>query len=129
MRTLIVSMIAALILAAAAEGKVVDITSVKQFDEIIAASKGKSQAIVVDFHATWCGPCKKLAPELTQLANEQAGKLIVLKIDVDQVGALAQRHQVSSIPALFLYKDGKQVAQEVGFMPKAKLAEWVAKAN
>lgn len=129
MRTLIVSIIAALILATAAEGKIVDITSVKQFDEIITASKGQPQAIIVDFHADWCGPCKMLAPELKKLADEQAGELIVLKVDVDQVGALAQRHQVSSIPALFLYKDGKQVAQEVGFMPKAKLAEWVAKAN
>jgi len=127
MRTLILSLIAALILASAAEGKVVDITSAKQFDEIIAASKGKPQAVVVDFHAEWCGPCKKLAPELKKLADEQAGKVVVLKIDVDKVGDLAQRHGVKSIPALFLYKDGKQTAQTVGFQTKDQLAAWVAK--
>jgi len=79
--------------------------------------------VLVDFWATWCGPCRMLAPIIEEIAEEQAGKLKVGKIDVDQQPELAMTFRVASIPTLILFKEGKAVAQSLGYKPKAQIEE------
>lgn len=80
--------------------------------------------VLVDFFATWCGPCKMIGPVLEQISNERAD-LKIVKVDVDQNQDLAMRYGVMSIPTLILFKDGKPVAQQLGFMPKELLLKWI----
>ncbi len=87
------------------------------FDETIAGG-----VVLVDFWATWCGPCRMIAPMIDQLADEFAGKAKVCKVDVDECASLAVRFQVASIPTLILFKDGQLVQTMVGARPKAELA-------
>ncbi|WP_349421194.1 thioredoxin [Staphylococcus felis] len=78
---------------------------------------------LVDFWATWCGPCKMIAPVLEDLAADFDGKADVLKLDVDQNQATAAKYEVMSIPTLIVFKDGESVDKVVGFQPKENLAE------
>ena len=74
--------------------------------------------VVVDFWATWCGPCQMLGPELKKLAEEQEGVIKVCKINVDEESELAERFNVMSIPTILIYKNGQQTAKQVGFCKK-----------
>lgn len=76
---------------------------------------------VVDFWATWCGPCRAIAPMLEQLAGEYAGKAKVAKLDVDSNTKTAMRFNVRSIPTILFFKDGKLVDQVIGAVPKTHL--------
>jgi len=80
-----------------------------------------SQPVLVDFWATWCGPCKMVAPTVAELANEFEGKAKVGKVDVDKEGSLAQEYNISAIPALLIFKNGKVVEQLVGVRSKEDL--------
>ena len=122
MRLAALALLACLSVAAAAADGVVQVESAKQFDEAIANTKG---VVVVDFYADWCGPCKMIAPTLSEVAKSNPGTVTVLKVDVDKHGELAQRFKVEGIPALFKFKDGKQVDSTVGAMPKDKLTAWI----
>ena len=82
--------------------------------------------VLVDFWATWCGPCKMIAPILEELAVEQDGKLTIAKLDVDANNAAAQRFNVMSIPTLILFKNGELAERLVGYMSKDQL---LAKLN
>ena len=77
--------------------------------------------VLVDFWASWCGPCKMLAPTVEQIANEQAGKVKVGKVNVDEQQELAAQFRVMSIPTLILFKNGEVAAQTVGVQPKAQI--------
>lgn len=77
--------------------------------------------ILVDFWAVWCGPCKQIAPMVDALADQYAGKLKVGKVDVDHNQIVAQQLRITSIPALFLFKGGKVVWNQVGAVPRSKL--------
>ena len=77
--------------------------------------------VLVDFWAEWCGPCKMLVPVLEELAVDYDGKLKIAKVNVDNNPNLAQRYKVRSIPNLILIKDGEQVGQIVGALPKGEL--------
>ena len=85
--------------------------------------------VLVDFWATWCGPCKMVAPVLEEIANEKADLLKVAKLDVDENPGTARDFQVVSIPTMILFKDGEPVKRIVGAKGKAallrELAEWV----
>lgn len=77
--------------------------------------------VLVDFWATWCGPCRMLAPIIEEIANENEGTLKVGKVDVDEQSELAMKFGIMSIPTLILFKDGKPVAQSLGYKPKAQI--------
>ncbi len=93
----------------------------ENFDEIINGDK----PVLVDFWATWCGPCKMLAPTIEELAEELKDEVVVAKLDVDKAQEIAVKYQVMSIPTLILFKDGKEVKRTVGFQPKAKLLDFI----
>lgn len=73
--------------------------------------------MLVDFWATWCGPCKMLAPVIEDLGGKYNGKAVVAKVDVDQNQGLAARYGVMSIPTVVFFKDGKEIGRKVGVMP------------
>ena len=91
------------------------------FEEAIAGSK----PVLVDFWATWCGPCRMIAPVIEQVAAEFEGRAVVGKVDVDEEPGLAQRFGVMSIPTLIVLKDGKVVEQAVGARGKADVAAMI----
>ena len=82
---------------------------------------------LVDFWATWCGPCKMIAPILEELAPEVEGKANIAKLNVDENQATASEYEVMSIPTLILFKDGEPVDKVVGFQPKEQLAALIEK--
>lgn len=83
--------------------------------------------VLVDFWATWCGPCKMIAPVLEEIASEMDGQLTVGKLDVDENGITAQQYGVMSIPTLILFKDGEPVDRIVGFKPKEALVSQLSR--
>ncbi|MBW3574077.1 MAG: thioredoxin [Actinobacteria bacterium] len=93
------------------------------FQEEIASS---SETIIVDFWAEWCGPCRKIAPVLDELAAEHAGKLRVAKLNVDDNPETARRFQVMSIPTLLVFQDGEPKKRLVGAKGKSQLSAELA---
>ena len=85
-----------------------------------------STPTLVDFWATWCSPCRMIAPILEEIAAENEGKLIVAKLDVDSNPTVTANYGIQSIPTLILFKDGKPVERVVGFMNKKKLMDKLA---
>ena len=81
--------------------------------------------VLVDFWASWCGPCKMIAPAVAEIAQEQAGKVKVGKVNVDEQPELAGSFQVNSIPTLMLFRDGQPVKVTVGAMPKEQIEEFL----
>ena len=93
----------------------------KQFNEFIQEGK-----VLIDFFATWCGPCKMLSPVIEQVANEHP-ELKVVKVDVDEAPAIAAKYGIQAIPTLFLLKDGKTVANSMGYINKNQLENFINK--
>ena len=81
--------------------------------------------VVVDFWAEWCGPCKQIGPALEELSNEMAGKVKIVKVNVDENPGSPAKFGVRGIPALFLVKDGKVVSNKTGAAPKAAIQGWI----
>jgi thioredoxin 1 len=88
------------------------------FDETVS---GSSTPVLVDFWAEWCGPCKMIAPVLEEIARDQAGRVTIAKLNVDDSPDIAQRFGVMSIPTLLLFKDGELTHRMVGAKGKGQL--------
>ena len=107
-----------------ANENVIHIGSEEAFDKLIAGDT----PVLVDFWATWCGPCRMIAPIVEEIANEYAGKVVVAKVDVDEMGELAQRYRIMNIPTLMLFKQGQLVDKTIGARPKVALEQMLNKA-
>ncbi len=83
--------------------------------------------VLVDFWATWCAPCRAIAPILDELAQEFDGKARIVKIDVDENPSLASQYGIRSIPTLFVFKNGEKVDATMGMQPKAQLSSLLNK--
>ncbi|WP_126975207.1 thioredoxin [Frigidibacter oleivorans] len=81
--------------------------------------------VVVDFWAEWCGPCRQIGPALEEIAEELAGKVKIVKVNVDENPDSPAQLGVRGIPALFMFKDGQVVSNKVGAAPKAALQSWI----
>ena len=92
----------------------------EQLEELIATSE---TPVFCDFWATWCGPCRMLAPVIEELASDFEGKAVIGKVDVDENEALARKFGIMSIPSVFIFKNGAVADKLIGFRQKAQLAE------
>jgi thioredoxin 1 len=104
------------------ETQVRPVTDISFEADVLTAAR----PVLVDFSAAWCGPCQTLAPILDDLAEEHAGRVDVVKLDVDANPATTNRYGVRGLPTLMLFKGGQPIAQQVGVLPKARLKSWLA---
>ena len=90
-------------------------------DEVLQSG----ETVLVDFTAAWCGPCKRLAPIVEEIAEAMKGKVKVGKLDIDEAPITASKHGIKSVPTLMVFKDGKAVGQHLGLTTKAKILDLV----
>ncbi len=88
-----------------------------------------SEPVLVDFWAEWCGPCKMIGPSLEEISNELAGKVKVVKLNIDENQQTAIKYGVRSIPTLIMFKNGEPVDMKVGAGPKSDLQKWIQTAS
>ena len=93
--------------------------SEKEFNNLVSDGM-----VLVDFYATWCGPCKMLGPVLEELSSDR-DELKIVKMDIDQNSNLAKSYGVMSVPTLMLFKNGNMISKQVGFMPKELITKWI----
>jgi thioredoxin 2 len=101
----------------------IPVTSSSEFEELLRDSPGP---ILVDFWASWCGPCRTVAPELEKLARERAGRVIVAKVNTEELPEVAGRFAIRSIPTMILFRGGKEASRVTGAMPANAIAERLA---
>ncbi|MBQ9739281.1 MAG: thioredoxin [Alphaproteobacteria bacterium] len=89
--------------------------------EVLNADK----PVLVDFFATWCGPCRQMLPIVEELSEEMAEKIKIVKVDVDEAPKTPENYDIQSIPTLILFKGGQVVDIKTGAMPKSQLIEWI----
>jgi thioredoxin 1 len=100
-------------------------TKKKSFKELINSS---STPVLVDFYATWCGPCQTLSPIVQEVAKEMRDQLKVIKVDVDRNPAAAQQFQIRGVPTLILFKGGKVLWRKAGLMTRRELTSSIQNA-
>lgn len=93
----------------------------ENFDEVV----NNNPIVLIDFFATWCGPCKMLAPVIEELADEDIPNVVICKVDVDEERELANKFGITSIPTLFVMKDGKVDRKAMGFKTKEQLKNMI----
>lgn len=103
--------------------KITYVKSANEFDDLLA----KEKFVLVDFWATWCAPCRMIAPVIEQLADKYDGKITVAKVDVDENQELSIRYGIQSIPTVVLFKDGKVEAKEIGVKPLSSFTKMLDK--
>ena len=92
--------------------------------EVLKADK----PVLVDFFATWCGPCRQMLPIVTELSEEMAKDVKIVKLDVDEAAAVAEKYEIQSIPTMILFKDGQVKATRNGASTKAELESWISES-
>jgi thioredoxin 2 len=107
-------------------GEPIELHSSADFDRLVTNS---SLPVVVDYWAPWCGPCRMVAPELQKVAARQAGQVIVVKVNTDELSDLGERFAIRSIPTLAVFAGGKEVARETGARHAAEIEALVARAR
>src|ERR1700758_2213843 len=100
-------------------GSTIEVSDASFSTDVLSSNK----PVLVDFWATWCGPCRMVAPILEEIANEQPDKVKVVKLDVDANPVTAGRFGVRSIPTMILFKNGRETQRLVGYMPKERLLQ------
>jgi thioredoxin 2 len=103
-------------------GEPVDVHNDIVFDALISHS---ALPVLVDFWAPWCGPCKMVAPEIRKVATETAGRLVVAKVNTEEVPTLGHRFRVTAIPAMTLFRNGLEVARQAGAMPAPQIRKFI----
>lgn len=98
------------------------VLSSAEFKSKVLEGEGKA---LVDFFATWCGPCRMIAPAIEEIAQEKAGELAVYKVDIDQSPDIAQQFGIRGVPTLVVFENGKPVNQMVGAQPKAQILQMI----
>ena len=93
------------------------------------AAKIASGVTLVDFFATWCGPCRMLGPIVEEIADECDGSFAVYKVDVDECGDIAMDFGIMSVPTLIIFKDGAEAERMIGVQPKAAILDAIARAK
>ena len=100
---------------------IIHVNNINEFNEKLATGR-----VLVDFYATWCGPCKMLAPILEEVDERgEAGDLLIIKVDVDEASEIAMKFGIQSIPTLILFENGKAVKSQLGYMPKPQLLNFL----
>jgi thioredoxin 2 len=94
-------------------------------DDFAEVAEKAAPVVLVDLWATWCGPCRMVSPALEQVAREMAGRIKLVKVDVDQAPRIAQRFQVQAVPTLILMDRGEVIARQAGAAPAPALRQWV----
>jgi thioredoxin 2 len=102
-----------------------EIASTGDFDRLIARA---SLPVVVDFWAPWCGPCRMVAPELQKVAARQAGRVLIVKVNTDQLPDLGERYGIRSIPTLAVFADGSEIASTPGARPATEIEAFIEQA-
>lgn len=93
--------------------------NVNNFNDLI-----DKDMVLVDFFATWCGPCRMLTPVLESLASDRSS-ISIVKMDVDECEEIAKQYGIMSVPTLLLFKNGQMISKKVGFMPKEEISTWI----
>ena len=112
--------------ALALPGSPIEIHDTADFDRLVERS---AIPVVVDYWAPWCGPCRMVAPELQKVAARQAGKVLVVKVNTDELGDLGERFNIRSIPTLAVFAGGKEVSRAAGARPADQIEAFISQAT
>lgn len=104
----------------------IDAASDAAFDALTTRS---SMPVLVDFWAPWCGPCRMVAPEFAKVAAQTAGRWLVVKVNTEELPALASRFRVTSIPTMAVLKGGREIARQMGAMPAARIQQFMEQSG
>jgi len=107
-------------------GEPIEITSMEDFDRLIASA---SVPVVVDYWAPWCGPCRMVAPELKKVAERQKGRVLVVKVNTEELADIAERSRILSIPTLDVFAGGEELARTAGARPADDIEAFVEQAS
>lgn len=101
--------------------KIKVINSTQEFDDMVK----QNRYVLVDFWATWCAPCRMVAPVIEKISEQYSGKVIVAKVDVDEQQELAIRYGIQTIPTIILFKEGRVTSKEIGVKPMSSFAKMI----